>query len=256
MTIQPILDFHARLAAGPAPAGRLLAMMDRCGIDRAVVSGGGVMDPDRLSRQAVLGGEFDGDADNATVLAACAASGGRLLPFYFGNPHRDSDAYRAEAARFRGLELSPAVHGVALTDRRTMDLVAVAEEFGHPVYVVCLGRPGVAAPDLVELATKFPAVTFVLGHCGFTAIDLYALSVVAPQSNVVAETSGCYQFVVRAALDRLGVDRVVFGTEFPLQHPAVELAKYDALALPPVTWAKVAWGNARRILDVHDEEER
>jgi len=253
VTRQPVLDFHARITGGPAPAGRLLAMMDRCGIDRAVVSAGGVLDPDQLSRQAVQGGEFDGDADNAVVLAACAASGGRLTPFYFANPHRDSDVYRGDAERFRGLELSPAVHGIALTDRRTMDLVAVAEEFGHPVYVVCLGRPGVAATDLVELATKFPTVTFVLGHCGFTAIDLYALSVVASQSNVVAETSGCYQFVVRAALDRLGVDRVLFGTEFPLQHPAVELAKCQALALPPSAWAQVAWGNAHRILD---EEER
>lgn len=253
MTKQRILDFHARMAAGPAPVSRLLALMDRCGIDRAVVSAGGILDPDRLSRQAVQGGEFHGDADNGAVSAACAASGGRLTPFYFANPHRDSDVYRRDAARFRGLELSPAVHGLPLTDRRTMDLVAVAEEFGHPVYVVCLGRPGVTAIDLVELATKFPAVTFVLGHCGFTAIDLYALSVVAPQSNVVAETSGCYQFVVRAALDRLGPDRVLFGTEFPLQHPAVELAKYKALALDPSTWAKVAWGNAQRILN---EEER
>lgn len=253
VTRQRILDFHARLGPGPAAARRLLDVMDAHHIDRALVSSSGVLAPDLIARQAILGGEYEGDADNAALLASCAASGGRLTPFFFGNPHRTSDVYRDQAPLFRGLELSPTVHGVALTDRRNLDLVAVAEEFGHPVYVVALGRPGVSPADLVELARKFPRVHFVLGHCGFTAIDLYALSLVAPQENIVAETSGCYHFVVRVALDRLGEDRVVFGTEFPLQHPSVEFAKFAALDLPPATWDKVAWRTAHRILDEEEQ---
>jgi predicted TIM-barrel fold metal-dependent hydrolase len=135
------MDFHARLPTRPGAAGRLLATMDEHGIDRAVVTIGGVIDPDLLSEQVIRGGHVETDADNDALLAACEGSEGRLLPFFFANPHADPYDYGARAAKFRGMEISPAVHGVALTDRRTAALVAVAAEFAHPVYIVCLGRP-------------------------------------------------------------------------------------------------------------------
>ncbi|RKR90383.1 hypothetical protein BDK92_4755 [Micromonospora pisi] len=241
-------DFHARLGPAPGAVDRLLAAMDSAGIERAAVSAGGVLDLDQLSRQIVQGGHVETDADNRAVLAACQGSAGRLLPFFFGNPHRDPDDYRRHAAGYRGLEISPAVHGVPLTDRRTTALVEVAAEYGHPVYLVTLGRYGVRAPDLRTLAEKFPEVTFVLGHCGFIGIDTDAIARVAPNDNVVVETSGAFMLTVRIALDRLGADRVLFGTEHPLQHPEVELAKLRALDLDQDSMEKVAWRNAYRLL--------
>jgi predicted TIM-barrel fold metal-dependent hydrolase len=245
---QAVFDFHARLTPAPGAADRLLATMDRCGIDRAAVCAGGMIDLDLMSRQVIEGGHVETDADNDAVLAGSRQSAGRLVPFYFANPYRSPELYRSRAAQFRGLEISPAVHGVGLTDDRTMDLVAVAAEFDHPVYVVCLGRPGAGAVDLAALAGKFPAVTFVLGHCGFVGIDVYALNAVAPAENVMAETSGCYTVVARKAVDRLGAGRVLFGTEYPAQHPSVELAKFQALDLPRASWRQVAWENAHRLL--------
>jgi hypothetical protein len=41
---------------------------------------------------------------------------------------------------------------------------------------------------------------------------------------------------------------VVFGTEFPLQHPAVELAKCAALELEPADRDRLLWTNACRLL--------
>ncbi|MFG3494210.1 amidohydrolase family protein [Streptomyces sp. NPDC047928] len=244
-----VFDFRARVAPRPGAPARLLAAMDQYGIDRAAVTAGGVVDPDLLAEQVIRGGHVETDADNEAALAACEASGGRLVPFWFGNPHGEGpDAYRKNAHRFRGLEISPAVHGVPLADDRTTALVEAAAEAGHAVYLVCLGRPGVGVTDLVALAGRFPDVTFVLGHCGFVGIDLYAVNTVRPVPNIVAETSGCYTGVARAALERLGPDRVLFGTEFPLQHPSVELAKMRALELDDATWHRVAWANAHRLL--------
>lgn len=248
MTTQPVLDFHVRLAPRPGAAERLLATLDECGLDRAVVCAGGTIDLDRLSRQLIEGGHVETDADNDAVLAACAGTDGRLVPFFFANPHRSGEAYRARAAEFRGLEISPAVHGVALTDARVADLVSVAAEFDHPVYVVCLDRPGAGVADLVALARRFPRVTFVLGHSGIGNIDLYALTLIRDEPNVLVETSGGYTCVVEAALNRLGAGRVLFGSEYPLQHPAVELAKFQALRIPPEQWRQIAWDNAHRLL--------
>jgi predicted TIM-barrel fold metal-dependent hydrolase len=244
-----VFDFHARVGGGPQAVERLLATLTDWGIDRAAVCAGGMIDLDRLSAQVITGGSIDVDADNDAVLAACERAPDRLVPFFFGNPHRDAKYYRSRAEQFRALEVSPAVHGVPLADPRTLDLIDVAAEVGHPVYVVCLGRPGVGATDLALLAQRYPEVAFVLGHCGFVGIDVYALNCVADTPNIFAETSGCYTGVARAAISRLGADRVVFGTEYPLQHPSVELAKLQALALAPDSREAVVWRNAHRLLN-------
>jgi predicted TIM-barrel fold metal-dependent hydrolase len=236
-----VFDFHVRLAPG------LLATLDAHGIARAGVAAGGVVDLDRLSRQLSDGGHVESGADNSSVLDACAGSGGRLVPFYFANPH-DPEPYRHDATRFRGLELSPAVHGVGFDDPRTAALVGVAAGAGHPVYTVCTGRPGARAADLAALARRYPTVPFVFGHCGASGIDIHGINQIAPVPNILAETSGCFCVAARAALDRLGPDRVLFATEYPLQDPRVEFAKYAALRLDPADWAKVAWRNAHRLL--------
>jgi uncharacterized protein len=244
----PVFDFHVRLAPRPGAGERLLSMMDDCGLTRAVVCAGGTIELDRLSRQLIEGGHVETDADNDAVLDACADTDGRLVPFFFANPHRPAEAYRKRAGEFRGLEISPAVHGVGLTELGVADLVAVAAEFGHPVYVVCLDRPGARVTDLVALARRFPHVRFVLGHSGIGNIDLYALTLIGPEPNIALETSGGYSCVAEAAVRRLGANRVVFGSEHPLQHPAVELAKFEVLRLPPEQWRQIAWDNAHRLL--------
>ncbi|WP_433126340.1 amidohydrolase family protein [Micromonospora sp. CA-240977] len=231
--------------------GRLLSTMDDCGLDRAVVCAGGTLSLDQLSRQLIEGGHVETDADNEAVLRAADAADGRLVPFYFGNPHAPAARYRAVADQYTGLEISPAVHGVPLTDERNLRLLAIAAEAGHPAYVVCLERPGARVTDLVELARRFPGLSLVLGHSGVGNIDYYAVDLIAPYPSIALETSGGYSSVVRRALDRLGPGRVLFGSEFPLQDPRVELAKYAALDLPPAQWAQVAWDNADRLLGGH-----
>jgi predicted TIM-barrel fold metal-dependent hydrolase len=170
------------------------------------------------------------------------------VPFYFANPRTGLGEYREQVGGFRGLELSPAVHGLPFDDPRMVAFVEVAAGAGHPVYLVCLGRAGARTADLVSLAARFPDTTFVFGHCGFIGIDIAGIDLIAGRPNIVAETSGCFGVVVRHALHRLGPDRVLFGTEYPLQHPSTELAKYAALELAASCWRKVAWHNACRVL--------
>ena len=82
-----VFDFHVRLGPQPEAPARLLAALDAGGITRAAVCAGGVIELDRLSSQLVEGGHVATAADNDAVLAACAGSGGRLVPFYFANPY-------------------------------------------------------------------------------------------------------------------------------------------------------------------------
>lgn len=245
---QKIFDFHARLVPHPTSVERLLRMMDQVRIERAVVSAGGVIPLWQLSKQIIEGGSADIEPDNEFVLNGCARSDGRLVPFFFANLSRGPARYRNHAADFAGLELAPAVHGVPLTDERTAALVHVACEMGHAVYLHCLIRDGYAVKDLVTLARRFPSVNFILGHSGIGHVDLYGVDLISRCRNVFLETSGGYTSVVRYALERLGFERVLFGSEYPIQHPAVELAKFQALDLDAAAWERIAWGNALDLL--------
>ena len=250
LNTQKIFDFHARLVPHPTSVERLLRMMDQVRIERAVVSAGGVIPLPQLSMQIIEGGSADIEPDNDFVLSGCARSGGRLVPFFFANLSRDPTRYRNHGAEFAGLELAPAVHGVPLTDDRTAALVRVAWEMGHAVYLHCLIRDGFGVKDLVALAQRFPRVNFVLGHSGIGHMDLYGIDLISQCRNVFLETSGGYTFVVRYALERLGCERVLFGSEYPIQHPAVELAKFQTLDLDAVAWERIAWGNAYDLLNM------
>ena len=59
-----IFDAHARLGPTAAARDRLLSTMDECGIERAVVVAGGVIDLDTLARQLAEGGGSTADAHN------------------------------------------------------------------------------------------------------------------------------------------------------------------------------------------------
>jgi predicted TIM-barrel fold metal-dependent hydrolase len=243
-----VFDFHARLAPDDREPGALLSAMDDAGIDRAAVSAGGLLGLERLSAQINDGGRADVAAGNDRVHRQCARSDGRLLPFFLADPVRDVESYRAAAGRFRGLEVSPAVHGFRLDDPAVAELVMVAAAVRHPVYLVCLGRAGARTADLVVLARRFPDVTFVWGHCGHTGLDVAGLAEIAAVPNVLAETSGCLSVTARLAVRRLGAARVLFGTEYPLQHPRVETAKAAVLGLDPLDLHDVMWANACRVL--------
>lgn len=243
---RPLIDGHARLASGERR--QLLSTMDECGIDRAVVCAGGMVTYDEITSFYADGGYTDRDADNEAVRAGCAASNGRLIPFYFANPHRPAEHYAQAAPYFRGVELEPLIHGIPFTDERIVAHLRVARKFNHPIFLAALSRPGCGVADIVRLAQNFPDVTFMLGHAGVGMMDMRAVDLVRPHTNIMFETSGGYVCVLEAALARLGASRVVFGSEYPMQHPRIELTKYEVLELDDDVWCQVSHDNVLRIL--------
>lgn len=243
------IDAHAHLSDSPGSVDRLVSSMDSLGIERTVVVAGGLMSPERLSEQIALGGGSDVNAANGFVLEASQHSRGRLLPFYFANPHVDSQHYRSVGREFVGMKLGPAVHGVPLCDIRNRRLVAIASELGHPVYLHCLARPGFGVSDLVSLACFFPQTTFILGHAGIGNCDLYAVSQVRSHENILFETSGGFSAVIAHAIAELGPDRVMFGSEYPLQSVSAELEKLRALDLPAWTMELVTRLNVLQLCE-------
>lgn len=249
------MDAHAHLRLGPGEVERLLAMMDRCGIESTVVIAGGTITPELLSIHYTRGGTLDVDVDNAGVLAACQRSHGRLLPFYFANPLRGAAPYIEAAADFHGLKLAPIVHGVPFSDPRVRDLVAAAAEFQHPTYLHCLPHAGFGVSDVIDLAKAIPDAQIILGHGGLGHADFHGISLIAKQPNIYFETSGSFSASTRFAWQTLGADRVLFGSEYPLQDPRVELTKMEALELPADDYRRIMGDNMRGLLALGQESQ-
>jgi len=95
-------------------------------------------------------------------------------------------------------------------------------------------------------------VAFVIPHLGSFADDWRAqqtvIDLLARHPNVYADTSGVRRFDLLAeALRRAGPRKVLFGSDGPWLHPAVELSKVRVLGLLPYQEHLVLGGNWLRL---------
>ncbi|MEU0007152.1 amidohydrolase family protein [Streptomyces sp. NPDC006314] len=241
-----VTDAHAH--ANRALLPRLLTTMAETGISAAYLVAGGVVPPEELSRTIVTEGPGrDVDADNADLLDAVRDEDS-LAVFYFANPHRAADESDLELIReCAGIKFAPGVHGVGHLDPRVQSYVDLARSESLPVYSHCIGNGALSVEQYARLARRNPEVNFLLGHAGRGNFDLLAAQEIRDAENVVFETSGGFDHVIKEAVAVLGPERVVFGSEFPIQHPRVELTKL-ALAVAEPELPLVLGENMRRLM--------
>jgi uncharacterized protein len=114
---------------------------------------------------------------NDAVLAAAAASGGRLVPLARISPHHDdalNEARRCVAAGARGFKLHPRSDAFGLPHPAVEAVVALAHEHGMPV----LFHAGRGIPHLgeavVDLARRYPDAKLILAHAGISDLGWIA----------------------------------------------------------------------------------
>lgn len=108
--------------------------------------------------------------------------------------------------------------------------------------------------SVVELlAEQYPDVAFIIPHLGSFADDwraqLALIDHLERHPNVHADSSGVRRFDLLAqAVHRAGAHKILFGSDGPWLHPALELAKIRLLHLAPADEALVLGGNLMRLL--------
>ena len=75
------------------------------------------------------------------------------------------------------------------------------------------------------------------------------LELAGPLPNLYVEYASSWpqDNPVRPAVDRLGPQRVMFGTEMDLLSPSLMVGLVDSAGLDPAAYAAVLHGNARRV---------
>lgn len=131
----------------------------------------------------------------------------------------------------------------------TREVCESAREFSLPVLYDVVGQ--VATVEL--LAGEYPDVTFIIPHLGSFADDwsaqLALIDHLVRHPNVYADTSGVRRFdLLEQAVKRAGANKILFGTDGPWLHPAVELAKVKALNLSPADERLILGENFLRLI--------
>src|SRR5262249_49829202 len=103
------------------------------------------------------------------------------------------------------------------------------------------------------LAEEYPDVAFIIPHLGSFADDwptqTALIDHLVRHPNIFTDTAGVRRFdILGEALRRAGARKILFGSDGPWLHPAVEIAKIYALNLTSSEQAGVLGGNLLRVL--------
>ena len=252
---QPVIDMHTHLGRGDSYYGRqaiwdgtsfgaddMLALMDAEGIDRVVSFGSWWEGAGRRTRP---------------VLEALERHPGRFVGFFWADPwdpHSRADFVSSvRDFGFKGLKLHPIRDSFQASHRVVDPLVEAAGELGVPI-TIHSNQPGSQPALIGQLARRHPDVTIIMAHMGSAAYQ-DALYVAEREPNIVLETSAqpWAHRILQGAVERIGVERIVFGSDAPLHHPRVELTKIEVAGLSPEHKARILGGNALRLLDLDQD---
>lgn len=187
------------------------------------------------------------------VADACRRFEGRLYGFARLNPGRDGAHELLRTAitdlGFRGLKLHPVSTLAHPAGEETISLVRAAGELGVPTLFHCGDEPLTTPLAIAGTAAACPDSTIILGHMGgYYHVD-EAIDVAEEYGNVILETSAMpYPDKIAKAVARIGVDRVVYGSDGPMSPPALERQKVETAGLTDEQTALVLGGNALRLL--------
>lgn len=246
---------YARPEQRLATAEDVLAAMDAAGVDRTVLLGFPWRDPAICALH------------NDYLIAAVRRYPDRLLAFGIVQPAAGAAAGRElgrclEAGLLGCGEVGPDGQGFHLDSAH--DLGPVAEPliaYGRPLLTHCSEPVGHAYPGkgtvwpqlLYAAALNFPDLLLVGAHWG-GGLPFYALmpEVAAALRNVYYDTAAStylYRFdIFRQVAAVAGVDRILWGTDYPLLGQARFLERTRAAGLAAPDLGQVLGGNAARLL--------
>ncbi|MDP8943652.1 MAG: amidohydrolase family protein [Actinomycetota bacterium] len=192
-------------------------------------------------------------AANDRVLAAAAASEGRLVAFCRLDPARGAvrEAERCLAAGARGLKLHPRAEAFSLADRPVADIFAVAHERRLPV-IIHAGR-GIPAlgRHILGLSARFPDARPILAHAGVSDLA-WIWRHLDDHPGVFFDTAWWHPVDLLALFALVPPGRILFASDTPYGTPVSSAVLSLRCAVQAGLTAEqleaVAGGQLRRLL--------
>jgi uncharacterized protein len=166
---------------------------------------------------------------NDFILGQAREHAERFWPLITANPWFGSRAVEEARRGFEsgavGLKLHPGFQGFQITDEIVYPLMELAQAHRRPVYFHT-GTPVTSMPlQLTELALRFPEVKLIMGHMGFSDFWNDVVDATKAAGNIYLETSGHWPSFIVEMVQTFGAERVLFGSDSPMNLMDLEIAK-------------------------------
>ena len=160
----------------------------------------------------------------------------------------------ALGAGLKGVKFHSVVQGFHINDPIVYPLLEVAGKWNVPVYFHT-GTPVMAIPfQVADLAEKFPEISFVVGHSGYSDFWNDVPYIAAKYENVYFDTSlsltSRNEDIVRAGASQ----RLLFGSDTPHSSLGYELKKVKMMDVDEQVQKDILGLNAARLLKIGGEE--
>ncbi|WP_422445637.1 amidohydrolase family protein [Thermoanaerobacterium sp. DL9XJH110] len=237
-----IFDFHVHL--GTTSRGKkfsvddLIAAMNYFGIQKAGLS--------------VLAGVSMKEQNDA-VAEAMGKYPDRIVGYGYINP-RDPQAIEEvhrclKDLKMKGIKFHSWKHGYYPDNCLQLhDVIDAIEPYKVPI----LTHTGTASLSLPQqwaaVAEKHPNATFVFAHIGYYDFGYGCVECAKRLPNVYVETSGQHEIpVLEKALQDLGPERIIFGSDWPYKYIGSEMEKFKCLNLTEDKRRAIFYENARKL---------
>ncbi len=221
----------------------LRAYLERLGVDRLIVS----------SEIALFGPCLEGNRETERV---CSKHGGMFSGYLVFNPlfademvpHFDDFFSRSF---FVGFKLLASYWKLPLTSPDFKPVWECADRLALPVLMHTWDDSYSSPATLSEIVPRYPRATFIIGHSGGgTRGRLEAEALAAANKNVFLEFCGSFTTPrpFELSMEKVGNDRVVYGSDTGAHNAAWELGRYLSMPLPDEELTPGLAANMRGIL--------
>jgi len=165
--------------------------------------------------------------------------------------HAIEEVRRCIRAGMKGIKIWVAVK---CNDPRTFPIAEEAQSLGVPILIHSYLRweevlPGESKPrEIAELAVRYPEVKIIMAHMAFRWKE--GVDAVADHPNILVDTSGMDPELgsVEYAVENLGADRVLFGSDAPGRDVLCQIGRVMAADISPDDREKILHTNSEKLL--------
>ncbi len=183
-----------------------------------------------------------------------------LLQYVVIDP-RDTRTYQQADAILQtshcvGIKIHPEEHCYPIAEhgRRIFEFAAQRQA----VILTHSSEQNSLAADFVPFANDFPEVNLILAHigCGWDGDPTHQVRAIqqSRHGNIYADTSSASSItpgLIEWAVEQVGAEHVLFGTDTPLYFTAMQRARIDYADLSDEQKQKILRENAERLLQLH-----
>ena len=214
-----------------------LQLMERRGIDVAIISSAEAIVDDMVAGNARLAGDLAGHPNLFGYVT--------LNPRFLDLSVREMERY-ADHPQFVGYKIHTNYSGTAMGEPRMAALFEIMAESPRPLLIHTWGAGAVSA--LAALAARHPQLPIVVAHAGGDAWRK-AIAAAQAQPNLWLEFAASLpeRTRIERAIEALGVERVLFGTDSTLFDPQYMLSCFAEAQIPDSLRPQIMGGNAVKL---------